>query len=76
MRKYDDCILSPREREVLRHVHAGDQNKTIARILGITEATVKVHMKAIMRRVGVSNRTRLALWAERNPVLAGLGVAA
>jgi two-component system nitrate/nitrite response regulator NarL len=38
-------------------------NKAIARKLDLTEATVKVHVKAILRKIGAANRTQAALWA-------------
>ena len=38
-------------------------NKMIARQLGITEATVKIHVKSLIRKIGVQNRTQAALWA-------------
>ena len=38
----------------------------IARTCDITEATVKVHMKSILRKIGVKNRTQAALWAMAN----------
>ena len=44
----------------------GESNKLIARQLGITEATVKVHLKAVLRKLNVSNRTQAAIWAVRN----------
>jgi len=55
--------LSPRETEILRYLSVGNSNKTIANKLQITEGTVKVHMKAITRKLGVSNRTQAAIWA-------------
>ena len=55
--------LSPREREMLAHIVKGRANKEIARALGITEATVKVHCKSLFSRLGVSNRTQAAVWA-------------
>lgn len=61
--------LSERECEVLALVAAGCQNKEIAERLGITEKTVKGHLTSIFRRVGVTDRTQAALWAERH----GLG---
>ena len=60
------CIenqLSPREEEVLECLARGMQNKMIGRMLGITEGTVKTHVKSILRKTDTSNRTRLALWA-------------
>ena len=58
--------LSPREREILSHLIEGHSNKGIARILGITEATVKVHLKSLLRKIGVENRTQAAIWALAN----------
>ena len=48
---------------------AGMANKVIARQFGICEATVKVHVKAILRKLGVENRTQAATWGVKN----GLG---
>jgi DNA-binding NarL/FixJ family response regulator len=58
-----DVSLSGREREVLLHVAKGQANKQIARTLGISERTVKVHLGNVFRRIGVSDRTSAALWA-------------
>jgi len=58
--------LSPREREVLTLVREGLANKQVARRLGITERTVKAHLTSIFARIGVSDRTQAALWAERH----------
>ena len=55
--------LTRREAEILDCLTAGAPNKQIARDLGITEATVKIHMKSLIRKIGVSNRTQAALWA-------------
>lgn len=57
--------LTVREREVLQGVCAGEPNKTIARRLGISEATVRAHLGAVFRALGVSNRTQAALSARR-----------
>jgi DNA-binding CsgD family transcriptional regulator len=57
---------SPREVAVLTQLIRGDSNKRIARNLGITEATVKVHLKSLMRKIGVTNRTQAAMWATSN----------
>jgi two-component system nitrate/nitrite response regulator NarL len=54
--------LSVREICILRCLIAGDPNKTIARTYGIAEATVKVHVKAILRKIRVHNRTQAAIW--------------
>ena len=58
--------LTPREREVLLMVAEGLPNKLIARRLEISEATVKAHLTRIFERIGVSDRTQAALWAERH----------
>ena len=58
--------LSDREREVLGLVADGLANKQIARHLGISERTVKAHLTSVFQRIGVTDRTQAALWAERN----------
>ncbi len=63
--------LSAREGEIMRCLVHGKSNKVIARQLGITEATVKVHLKAVLRKLNVSNRTQAALWAVRNGLREG-----
>jgi two-component system, NarL family, nitrate/nitrite response regulator NarL len=55
--------LSDRQRSILGCLIQGDSNKTIARKMAITEATVKVHVKAILRKIRVHNRTQAAIWA-------------
>jgi two-component system nitrate/nitrite response regulator NarL len=55
--------LSDREARVLRSLMQGDSNKVIARQLGLSEATVKVHIKSILRKVKAANRTQAAMWA-------------
>ena len=60
--------LSPREVQILRHLMNGYSNKAIARALEISEATVKVHLKALLRKVRVSNRTQAAVWAMNNGI--------
>jgi two-component system, NarL family, nitrate/nitrite response regulator NarL len=58
--------LSPREAEILRCLMRGDPNKVIARNLNVAEATIKVHLKAILRKIGVANRTQAAMWAQEH----------
>jgi two-component system nitrate/nitrite response regulator NarL len=58
--------LTPREKETLSHLVAGHSNKVIALHLGITEATVKVHLKSVQRKIRVENRTQAAIWALAN----------
>lgn len=55
--------LSPREEEILKSVVRGHSNKMIARTCGVTDATIKVHMKSILRKIRVENRTQAAIWA-------------
>jgi DNA-binding NarL/FixJ family response regulator len=62
----NDARLSPREKEILSHLMAGHSNKLIARHLGIAEATVKVHLKSVQRKIRVDNRTQAAIWALAN----------
>jgi two-component system nitrate/nitrite response regulator NarL len=63
-------LTSIRETEILGHLINGCSNKIIARHLGITEATVKVHLKGILRKIRVSNRTQAAIWALNNGIKA------
>jgi DNA-binding NarL/FixJ family response regulator len=58
--------LSAREEEVLRLAAKGLANKQIARSLGISEHTVKIHLGNVFRRIGVNDRTSAALWARDN----------
>jgi two-component system nitrate/nitrite response regulator NarL len=55
--------LSAREVGILQCLVQGDSNKAIARRINIAEATVKVHVKAILRKIRVHNRTQAAIWA-------------
>lgn len=58
--------LSEREVQVLRLAASGLANKQIARRLGISESTVKVHIGSVFRRIGVRDRTSAAVWAMEN----------
>lgn len=55
--------LSPREQEVLQQIGRGASNKEIARALDIAESTVKIHVQAILRKLGVSSRVQAAVVA-------------
>lgn len=55
--------LTPREREILCHLAEGRSNKGIARVLGITDGTVKLHVKAILRKLAVHSRVEAAVIA-------------
>jgi DNA-binding NarL/FixJ family response regulator len=65
--------LTDREREVLALVAKGLANKQIARSLGITERTVKAHLTSVFQRIGVTDRTSAALWAQRHRLVAESG---
>ena len=58
--------LSEREAQILDGLVKGHANKVIARTCEIAEATVKVHMKSILRKIRVDNRTQAAIWAIAN----------
>jgi DNA-binding NarL/FixJ family response regulator len=62
--------LSPREKSILRCLVEGASNKCIARKIDIAEATVKVHVKAILRKIRVQNRTQAAIWGMKSGSLA------
>lgn len=64
----EEAKLSPRELDVLCCLMAGYANKVIARKLDVCEATVKVHVKAILRKLHVHNRTQAALWANTHGI--------
>ena len=57
--------FSDRETQILRFLTKGASNKLIARNLGLAEATVKVHIKAILRKAKAANRTQAAMWASQ-----------
>lgn len=59
------ATLTPQQFRVLTMISAGQLNKQIAYELGVSEATVKAHMTVIMRKLGVNNRTQVALAARR-----------
>lgn len=58
--------ISGREEQILKALVRGHSNKVIARMCAVTEATVKVHVKSILRKIRVANRTQAAIWALRN----------
>lgn len=55
--------LTQREFEILRAIAGGNSNKMIANKLGITEGTVKVHVKNMLRKLGLKTRVEAAVWA-------------
>jgi two-component system nitrate/nitrite response regulator NarL len=54
--------LSPREREILALIAKGASNKEVARDLGIAEATVKIHVQHILRKLNLSSRVQAAVY--------------
>ncbi len=58
--------LTEREREILLHISDGESNKIIARKLDIAEATVKVHVKHLLKKLGLKSRVEAAVWAVTN----------
>ena len=59
--------LSPREREILDHIARGASNKEMARQLGIAEATVKIHVQHILRKLNLSSRVQAAVYLTGRP---------
>jgi DNA-binding NarL/FixJ family response regulator len=65
--------LTPREIEILQLVAEGHSNSKLARMLWVTEQTVKFHLSNIYRKLDVANRTEASRWAQRNGLLATVG---
>lgn len=58
-------VLTPRQRDVLELVVMGDSNKRIADKLGLSEGTIKIHLAALFRNLGVHNRAAAAVSGSR-----------
>jgi DNA-binding NarL/FixJ family response regulator len=58
--------LTPREREVLSRIAEGRSNREIARLLHLSEKTVKAHVSAVLAKLGVQDRTQAAVYAVRH----------
>jgi DNA-binding NarL/FixJ family response regulator len=71
VRKFDDdaCGLTRREREILRLVAEGHSNAQLAKMLWVTEQTVKFHLSNIYRKLDVANRTEASRWAQVHGLL-------
>ena len=63
IRPYQLDLLTARERQIVRVMAEGLTNKEIAQRLKLAEGTVKVHLHRIYRKLGVANRTTLAVRA-------------
>jgi DNA-binding NarL/FixJ family response regulator len=61
--------LTKREIEILRLVAEGHSNSQLARMLWVTEQTVKFHLSNIYRKLNVANRTEASRWAQRSGLL-------
>ncbi|MHA1565101.1 MAG: LuxR C-terminal-related transcriptional regulator [Alphaproteobacteria bacterium] len=61
--------LSQRELTVISHLATGRSNKEIARHLGITDGTIKIHVRNVQRKLQLKNRTQIAVWAVENGLL-------
>jgi DNA-binding NarL/FixJ family response regulator len=64
-----DCPLTLREKEILGLVAEGNTNGQIARLLWVTEQTVKFHLSNTYRKLGVSNRTEASHYAHLNNLM-------
>ncbi len=56
--------LTNRQRQILEYLEAGLSNRAIAEKLDVAEATVKVHVRSLLLKINVDNRTQAALWAK------------
>ena len=65
------AYLTERERELVLLVVQGLSNKHIARRLGVTEGTVKVHLHNVFQKLGIPNRTALTMLVHRRGTLTG-----
>jgi two-component system nitrate/nitrite response regulator NarL len=68
----DRRALSAREEQILRLLLVGESNKRIASRLNLGDATVKLHLKTLLHKLGAQNRTQVAIWAHNH----GYGVVA
>ena len=62
----DELTEREREREILRYVARGDNNREIGEALFITEGTVKNHVSNILSKLALRDRTQAALWAREH----------
>ncbi len=60
--------LTKRELEILKQIAHGDSNKVIGNNLGITEATVKVHVKSLLKKLSLRTRVEAAVWAVESKI--------
>jgi two-component system nitrate/nitrite response regulator NarL len=55
--------LSPREKEIITHLARGASNKEVARVLGVAESTVKIHVQSILKKLNLTSRVQAAVYA-------------
>lgn len=60
--------LTQREQEILSRIAAGNSNKEISKLLDITEATVKVHVKNLLRKLKLKSRVEAAVWVHKSQI--------
>lgn len=65
-RTVDDAGLTDQESKILNLLAEGKSNKLIAKELGITEGTVKVHVKHLLKKLNLRSRVEAAVWADRS----------
>lgn len=68
-KKDEEVSLTEREREILECLAKGLNNKTIARQLGISDTTVKVHIKHLLSKLKLTSRLEAAVWAHNKKVV-------
>jgi len=66
---YESSPLTRRELEILKLAAEGKSNGELAKLLWVTEQTVKFHLSNVYRKLGVANRTEAALWAHNSGLL-------
>ena len=64
----DISQLTPRERDILKLIAQGLPNKMIARRLDITESTVKVHVKHMLKKMKLKSRVAAAVWVHQERI--------
>jgi two-component system nitrate/nitrite response regulator NarL len=63
------ATLSPREIDTVRLIAVGSSNKEIARQLGIAETTVKIHVQHILRKLSLTSRVQVAVFANAEGII-------
>ncbi|MBI5659825.1 MAG: response regulator transcription factor [Nitrosomonadales bacterium] len=61
--------LSPREREIIVMLARGASNKEIARVLGLSESTIKIHVQGILRKLNIAKRVQAAVYASEHGLI-------